>query len=235
MQKKSPLISVITVTYNAASDIEATFDSVLKHRPGDFEYIWIDGNSTDETKTIAERYLNRFDAWLSEPDKGIPDALNKGVKLAKGKYVLFVLAGDQLIDLPYEVLSLENADLICFPVIVTGNIVKQPEVNNWLKIKNTIPHQGAFFKRTPNLFHEQRYKFFCDFAICQLYFKKKLSIRVYQDPVVAFHSLDGATSNKQNFKEVFTIVGDNYGAFYTNLSFLYWKFYGLLKRMKIKT
>ena len=227
----NPLISVITVTYNAAEAVETTIKSIINQPFDNVEYIVIDGNSTDGTQAVVAPYLDKIDVWLSEPDKGISDALNKGVRLAKGKYVIFILAGDTLNELPYKQLEDESADLVCFPVMVTGNIIHQPKVNNWLKIMNTIPHQGAFFKRTDNLIHDNRWRFYCDLALCQIYYQKKLSIKVYNTPVVAFHGLDGATSNKRNFKEVFKIVEDNYGWGYKALSFLYFKFVGLKNRL----
>jgi len=157
---EAPLITVITVTYNAANAVESTIKSVVNQSYQHFEYIVIDGNSTDGTQTVVEQYLDKIDVWLSEPDKGIPDALNKGVKLAKGKYIIFILAGDTLLQLPHQQLATQDADVVCFPVLVTGNVIQKPQINNMLKIKNTIPHQGAFFKRTGHLVHDNRYRFF---------------------------------------------------------------------------
>jgi glycosyltransferase involved in cell wall biosynthesis len=229
------LISVITVTYNAVSVIEETIDSIINQPFDNFEYIVIDGNSIDGTQAlIEEKYLDKIDVWLSEPDKGIPDALNKGVKLAKGKYIVFILAGDILLELPHKQLSQEDADLICFPVRVTGNVVQHPRVNSWLKIMNTIPHQGAYFKRTANLVHDNNYRFYCDLALCQIYYKQKLLIKTYDGPVVAYHGLDGATSNRNNFKEVFRIVKDNYGSLYQALSFIYFKIDGIKRRLGLQ-
>jgi glycosyltransferase involved in cell wall biosynthesis len=233
--KNTPLISVITVTYNAVDVIEKTIHSVINQPYDNFEYIIIDGNSTDGTQAlIEERYLDKIDGWLSEPDSGIPDALNKGVKLARGKYIVFILAGDTLIELPHKQLLNEDADLVCFPVRVTGDVVAQPRVNRSLKIMNTIPHQGAFFKRTKNLVHDNRYRFYCDLALCQVYYKQHLFIKTYNSPVVAFHGLDGATSNKNNFKEVFKVVGDNYGPLYRAFSFMYFKIEGIKTRLNLR-
>ncbi len=229
--QNNPLISIVTVTYNAAPFIEETLKSIINYPDKNFEYIVIDGNSTDGTQKIVEKYFAGINVWLTEPDNGIPDALNKGVKLAKGKYVLFILAGDKLIDLPYMQIAAEDADVVCFPVKVTANIICYPKVNNWLKIKNTIPHQGAFFKRTPNLIHDNRYRFFCDFALCQIYYINNLSFKVYNEPIVAFHGLDGATSEKKNFHEVFEIIKQNYGITYKALSYVYWKHHGLLNKL----
>jgi glycosyltransferase involved in cell wall biosynthesis len=228
---KNPLLSVITVSYNAAAVIETTIKSVIEQQCDDFEYIIIDGNSTDGTQKIVEKYRANLAVWISEPDKGIADALNKAVSHARGKYIVSILAGDVLLDLPYTKLINEDADLVCFPVLVTGDIIKYPYVNNWLKVMNTIPHQGAFFKNTVNLIHDTRYRYYCDLDLCQKYYINKLKVNVYNAPLVAFHGLDGATSNKKNFKEVFTIVKNNYGSAYEAFSYVYFKFLGLRKRL----
>lgn len=231
---KTPAVSIITVTYNAAAAIETTIKSIIEQPFDNYEFLVIDGNSTDNTKDIVQKYSDKIDIFQSEPDKGIPDALNKGVKLARGKYIVFILAGDRLITIPHKQLAASNADVVCFPVELTGSEIHYPEINDWLKIRNTIPHQGAFFKRTPNLVHDLKYRFFCDFALCQIYYKNKLKFKVFSEPIVAFHGLDGATSDKKNFHEVFTIIKENYGSFYKALSFVYWKYFGLIKRLKLR-
>jgi glycosyltransferase involved in cell wall biosynthesis len=93
--------SIITITYNAAQWLERTIQSILSQTCTDIEYIIVDGGSTDETINIITNYQlrikNKFRfLWISEPDKGIYDAMNKGLKLAAGEYVLFINAGDRI-------------------------------------------------------------------------------------------------------------------------------------------
>lgn len=94
MKTESPLISVITITYNAASTLEATMKSVASQTFRDFEHIVVDGASKDDTLAIARRFEGT--RILSEPDKGLYDAMNKGMRLARGKYLLFLNSGDAL-------------------------------------------------------------------------------------------------------------------------------------------
>ena len=92
--KETPKISIVTVTYNCKDTVEKTIQNVLKQTYPNIEYIVIDGNSTDGTKEIIERYADRLAYWVSEPDKGIYDAMNKGIKAATGDWILFRNSGD---------------------------------------------------------------------------------------------------------------------------------------------
>lgn len=89
-----PLISIITISYNCADAIERTIRSVLSQRYTDFEYIIIDGGSTDGTADIICRHNPHLAYWVSEKDRGISDAFNKGIAVAKGKYINLLNAGD---------------------------------------------------------------------------------------------------------------------------------------------
>jgi glycosyl transferase family protein len=91
-------ISVVTVCYNAADTIEKTILSVLNQTYHDIEYIIIDGGSTDGTVEIFRKYADRIAYWVSEPDKGIYDAMNKGIKVATGEWINFMNAGDRFKD-----------------------------------------------------------------------------------------------------------------------------------------
>ncbi|WP_285799193.1 glycosyltransferase family 2 protein [Duncaniella freteri] len=91
-------ISIVTVCYNAVSVIENTILSVINQTYPDIEYIIIDGGSTDGTVEIIEKYSDRLAYWVSEPDNGIYDAMNKGIKVVTGDYINFMNAGDTFIN-----------------------------------------------------------------------------------------------------------------------------------------
>ncbi len=90
----TPLVSIITVTFNAKDYLEQTIKSVIAQTYTPIEYIIIDGGSTDGTIDIIKRYSNNLSYWISEPDKGIYDAMNKGISHAKGKLIGIVNASD---------------------------------------------------------------------------------------------------------------------------------------------
>ena len=92
-----PLISIVTISYNQGHFIRETIDSVLSQLPEDCEYIIIDGNSDDNSVSIINEYTDKLAFFVSEPDKGAADALNKGLAAAKGKYFYYLNSDDLLL------------------------------------------------------------------------------------------------------------------------------------------
>lgn len=89
-----PKISVITISYNAEKEIEKTILSVISQTYSNIEYLIIDGASKDDTMVIVNKYKDRISHIVSEPDKGIYDAMNKGIKYATGEWIIMMNAGD---------------------------------------------------------------------------------------------------------------------------------------------
>jgi glycosyltransferase involved in cell wall biosynthesis len=96
MDEHPPFFSVITVVRNGMPYIAQTMQSVLMQTESEYEYIVIDGASTDGTMEIVRNHASQLTSWCSEPDKGIADAFNKGLGAAKGDYILFLNADDAL-------------------------------------------------------------------------------------------------------------------------------------------
>lgn len=91
-------LSIITINYNNLQGLEKTYQSVVSQTWQDFEWIVIDGGSTDGSKEFIEEHQDRFSYWVSEPDKGIYNAMNKGISISTGEYCFFLNSGDSLID-----------------------------------------------------------------------------------------------------------------------------------------
>ncbi len=117
----SPTVSIITVTYNAAEDLEKTIQSVIEQTYKNIEFIIIDGNSSDQTRWIIEKFSEGIDKIVSEPDNGIYDAMNKGISLASGKYLHFLNAGDYFCNENSLELLLESAG--CEYDVIYGDIM----------------------------------------------------------------------------------------------------------------
>lgn len=90
-------LSIITINYNNIVGLESTVNSVLNQTSKDFEYIVIDGNSSDGSADYLNKEEGNFSYWVSEPDTGIYNAMNKGLKRANGEYLLFLNSGDTLV------------------------------------------------------------------------------------------------------------------------------------------
>jgi glycosyltransferase involved in cell wall biosynthesis len=91
-----PVVSVVVPTFNPGPDLEPTLDSVLCQTFPDFEILVIDGGSTDGTVETLRRFGDRIECWISEPDRGVYDAYNKGIGLSRGEWIYFLPAGDRL-------------------------------------------------------------------------------------------------------------------------------------------
>ena len=91
-------VSIITISYNAEKTLEQTIKSVINQTYKNIEYIIIDGGSTDNTLNIINNNEAKITKWISEPDKGLYDAMNKGAELAQGDYLIFMNAGDTFVD-----------------------------------------------------------------------------------------------------------------------------------------
>ncbi|RZK42725.1 MAG: glycosyltransferase [Hymenobacter sp.] len=178
-------LSIITISYNNAADLEQTIKSVLEQTWNDFEYIIIDGGSTDGSAEVIERHQSRLAFWVSEPDRGIYHAMNKGVLKANGDYLLMLNAGDFLCD--KEVLQrvfatgTHQEDLLLGSVHRTANgkVFQDSHYNAPLTFSffrhTSISHQGTFIKRSlhetvgmydENLRFSSDWKFFV-LAVCK--------------------------------------------------------------------
>jgi glycosyltransferase involved in cell wall biosynthesis len=154
-------LSIITINYNNFSGLKRTVESVINQSWKEFEYIVIDGGSTDGSAEYLSEMIEHFAFWVSEPDKGIYNAMNKGIKVANGEYLLFLNSGDWLInnDLLNSICGLfEKGYSLIYGSIQWFDYYKAGLNNRWkppsvLTIKDfylnvPIPHQATFYKKS---------------------------------------------------------------------------------------
>ncbi|KJD33395.1 hypothetical protein PK35_05935 [Tamlana nanhaiensis] len=198
-------LTIITINYNNLDGLKKTVDSVKNQSYQDFEYVVIDGGSTDGSKEYLEENFQKFNYWVSEKDKGVYHAMNKGIEKAKGQYVLFLNSGDHFYSpkvLDKYIDKVNNFDIIYFNQKVVGKtktfIKEYPETLSFAYfLKDNLPHQATFIKKeifnAVGCFKEDfkivsDWKFFVD-AICKyncsyMYIAKTLSV-FYQDGISA--------------------------------------------------
>lgn len=143
--------TVITINYNNVEGLRATFDSVFSQTCHDYQYVVIDGGSTDGSKELIEQNSDKIDYWVSEKDKGIYNAMNKGVAVATGEYCIFMNSGDCFYDM--NVLKKIIAEG-CDTDVITGITIGKDENDVWFDTKHpisfltfyrgTISHQASF-------------------------------------------------------------------------------------------
>jgi glycosyltransferase involved in cell wall biosynthesis len=159
--QQSILVSVITVVRNGAATISRTLESVREQQQVSVEHIIIDGASSDGTVEIIKTYQRDRLRWISERDQGIYDAMNKGVSLAQGEWILFLGADDALADPTvlldiYHERELSRYNLVCgFSSFENGH-VHMPKLDWRTQVFNTVHHQAAFYRRS--VFRDFRYR-----------------------------------------------------------------------------
>lgn len=150
--------SIITASLNSGSVIENLLKSIKKQTLKEIEHFVIDGGSIDNTVDLLKKYKNAYSLiWVSEPDYGISNALNKALSMAKGQYILVLQGDDQLIsnDILYRVyndLKNETVDIFSYPVLKKkSNKIHVPynqiRILWWYHFKTIFPHQGCFVHR----------------------------------------------------------------------------------------
>lgn len=191
---KSPLFSIITVTFNAESEIERTLESVASQTYSDYEFIVIDGKSKDKTVELVNSHPVHVDVLISEPDKGIYDAMNKGINIAKGNYIIFMNAGDTFastdaLAIAKKYLSGSEVDLLAgsAKVIYPDHSIKKKTGTKPYKGSKYMPvcHQSLFAKRDVLLRFpfDLSYKLAADFNFVMHAVNANCSFRLIDDDI----------------------------------------------------
>lgn len=243
-------ISVITVSYNAAATIERTLKSVAGQTYPHVEYILIDGHSTDGTTALIRRYESHIDYWVSEPDKGLYDAMNKGLAQAHGDYVCFLNAGDTF---AAPSTLAEIADRIkaasVLPDVVYGDTAlvddqghycgmrrhPLPDRLTWKTFRRgmLVCHQAFFAHRDLTLPYDCQYRFSADFDWCIRVLRRSQSTLNMQQTLIHYLNEGMTTRNhKASLKERFHIMVRHYGWLTTSVMHLWFVFRSIGYKMK---
>lgn len=172
-----PKLSILTINLNNCEGLKNTLKSVICQTFTDFEWIVIDGGSTDGSRELIEQNATHFSYWVSEPDKGIYNAINKGIAHAQGEYIQILNSGDTLFeDITLEKLFLCNLDadinygdaFLHYPDGSTIDKHYPDIVSLHYFIHNVINHQATIFKRQVFNGHpyDEKYLIASDWAYC---------------------------------------------------------------------
>ncbi|MEO6329139.1 MAG: glycosyltransferase family 2 protein [Ginsengibacter sp.] len=196
-------ISIITVTYNAAATLEDTILSIIKQTYPNYEYIIVDGGSTDNTLEIIKKYQHKLAHWVSEKDSGIYEAMNKGIKASNGKWLIFLGADDVLYtnEVLNDIFLNNETDSIDF---LYGDVIMKSKGTvfggkwSYYKLVNrNINHQCIFYNRT--IFEEQgfyntKYKILADYEFNLRIFRKPYFKKKYIPQVVSVYNNRGISN-----------------------------------------
>ena len=247
-----PLITIITVTYNCETFLERSIKSVLNLSYKNFEFIIIDGGSSDGTLDLIKKYDKFIDFWISEKDKGIYAAMNKGAKFANGDFLFFLNAGDRLINKEFIKLTKclkKNKDIYGDQFVLCGTH-KYTETYPGFKLleKNFLPflgrlpsHQSMLIPRNLQLKNKYDEKFPIssdkDFKL-RIYLKKVKFIN--KNHVVCLSLPNGRSQSIKNLIElknrtfeIFLIFKKNYNflwAMLYSLAFYIWNFRKIINK-----
>ena len=145
----TPTVTIITVTYNAKAFISSCIDSVASQHFKNIEHVILDGGSTDGTISLLERYEEKIAYWRSEPDNGIYDAMNKAVKYAKGKWILFLGADDTLLPGFSEMAALlKDESCVYYGESQWKHVIHGGAFNAYRLAKFNICHQNIFYPKS---------------------------------------------------------------------------------------
>ena len=204
--KRMNKLSVITVNFNNSSGLRTTIESIIAQNFKDFEFLIIDGGSTDGSIEVINQFEYKITYWVSEADRGIYHAMNKGIRKANGEYLLFLNSGDFLVNnnIITEIFSLKcESDLIMGNLITKDNYeIKLDFSINFANIwKYGAHHQAMFIKKKlfdQIGFYNENGDITADWQFLMLVLFKFNRSFAYLDKIISVYDMDGISSKKEN-------------------------------------
>ena len=196
---------IITINYNDKEGLSRTIKSVINQTSKDFEYIIIDGGSTDGSVDIIKQNANHIDYWVSEKDKGVYNAMNKGIAQAKGEYLVFMNSGDCFHSPDVLELMADYHEYIICGKVLKGNVTipsghHKPTITLVDLMRGSLPHQAMFIKRELMEKHpyDENYKILSDWKFCiEALVFDNCSFR-NSDVIVADYDITGISSKSSS-------------------------------------
>ena len=205
--KCKPLITIITVVYNGQKNLEKTIQSVITQTYSNIEYIIIDGGSLDGTIEIIKKFTNNISFWVSEPDKGIYDAMNKGIERSKGEWINFMNSGDTFYDenvvsslfdnyISNDVSVLYGQTLINY---FFGKYIVNPLPLNMINSVIPFCHQSSFIRTQTikiNKF-DINYKISADYNLFLKLYKNNIQFAYFDQCISVYDATEGLSSQNE--------------------------------------
>jgi glycosyltransferase involved in cell wall biosynthesis len=209
----NPKLSIITVVFNAKDDLEKTIQSVINQNYPHIEYIIIDGGSNDGSVEVIKKYEDKIGYYKSEPDNGIYDAMNKGIKKATGDGLLFLNAGDYFVG---QVIT-TDIQVPCFLPVKYNDFFGKFKDIKIKSHKSGLPnnHQGIIFENK-NIFYDTSYKLCADYDFFLRYgYDDKLPMIKLDGDSYVFYDNDGVSNQNAKLRddEIFEIINHYFSMF----------------------
>jgi glycosyltransferase involved in cell wall biosynthesis len=212
MSNAKPLVSIITVVYNSSYTIEKTINSVIKQTYDNIEFIVIDGDSNDGTQSIILKYSDAISFYLSENDKGIYDAMNKGIINSSGDWIFFLNSGDvfydnYVIENVFLYHNLSNLNFIYGSILIKESnkyVYQSKKITKSFFFNNTICHQSAFFHKDAFLFnglYNIKYKIIADRDWFFRGIKSSIKFKYIKIPICIWEESGFSSKNKKLFEK----------------------------------
>lgn len=239
LHRVKPIISIITVNFNAAEGLEKTIQSVLSQNFEAYEHIIIDAASKDQSLEVIKKYDAQIATWISEPDKGIYEGMNKGLHLAEGEYVWFINSGD-LLESNHTLMQIfsapPEADIIYgelhlvdekYNVLGTRSELTTRKLPRVLSVKSfklgmVVSHQALIVRKNLNQFFRPQYRLLGDYDWAIRCVQKAKKIQAHQK-VIARFLMGGASKQRQRqaLKERFQLMVFYFGFNHTILAHIH--------------
>lgn len=219
---QQPAISIITINYNNAQGLQQTIESIIAQSFTDYEYLVIDGGSTDGSKEVIQKYTSHIHYWVSERDGGIYNAMNKGISKANGRFIVFMNSGDTYLQKDVLQRSMQEinsnvADVYYGQIIVDEGagdrtVIYPRALTLDYQRDMVINHQACFFKRDTLAElggYQEEYKLAADYAF---YLKATLNNKIFAPllfPIVRYDASGISSKRMDDYRKEMRLVWAN--------------------------